>query len=82
MNKPIYHHLLIIRDWEICENTLFATHEEIEPRLRAVAKEYQESMNWSDAVLEEILSGEDLSELRDGLEDNDLTIYIDTIEAP
>lgn len=82
MSKPIYHHLLVVRDWEIIENTLFHTEEEIEPRLREFAKEYQESMNWDDAQLEEILSGKDLDELREALEDNEMTVYLDTLTAP
>ena len=82
MSKPLYHHLLIVRDWEILHNQLLATHEEIEPALRLFATEWQEYMNWSASVLEEILSAKDLSELRDGLEDNDMSVYVDTLEAP
>lgn len=82
MDKPVYHHLLIIIDWEIFDNEIFATYEEIEPALRALVTDYQQNLNFSDELVEEILSATDLSELREALEDQDVAVYLSTLTAP
>lgn len=82
MSTPTYHHLLVINDWQIDANMLFLTEEEIEPALRRIVKVTAEHWNFGEPVLEEILSTENLDDLRCALEDHDVAIYVDTLEAP
>lgn len=77
-----YHHLLVLHDWQIDTNELFLAEQEIEPALRQSVTANAEHWNLSDEVVEEILAAEDLDDLRSALEDHDVSIYIQTIDAP
>lgn len=82
MSATIYHHLLVVNDWEIDANELFLTEEEIEPALRKIVKDTAERWNFDGPVLEEIDATENLEDLRSALEERDVAVYVDTIHAP
>lgn len=82
MDTPLYHHLLVVNDWQIDHNELFLTEEEVEPALRQAVKDNAKRWNYNDEIVEEILAENNLDNLRSAIEDHDVTVYISTIESP
>lgn len=82
MSTPLYHHLLVVLDWEIKANQLFLTEAEVEPALRELAANADDLLPLNEHESKEVLAAKDLDDLRAELEDRDISIYIHTIEAP
>lgn len=83
MNTPLYHQLLVIVDWEIAANELFLTEAEVEAALRALVADPESRLLLGEGPhIAEILAAETLQDLREELEERDITIYLHTIAAP
>lgn len=83
MSATTYHHLLVIIDWEIAANELFLDEAGPEAALRAMVADTESRLLLGDGPhIAEILSAETLEDLRDQLEEKDISIYIHTIDAP
>lgn len=83
MSAVTYHNLLVIIDWEIAANELFLEESGPEAALRAMVADTESRLLLGEGPhIAEILSAETLQDLRDELEERDIAIYINTIEAP
>ena len=83
MSATTYHHLLVIIDWEIAANELFLTEAEVEAELRALVADPESRLLLGEGPhIEEILAAKNLPDLREELEELDITIYVQTIDAP
>lgn len=81
-DKPLFHHLLVIEDWEIAVNELFLEESGPKEALTDLVADESDPLRLGAERARILDEADDFDDLRSALEDHDLSIYIHTIEAP